>query len=489
MEGEQDNCAGPGGPGERRAAARRRAARAANPDGGGALMKLLSRFAAGQRMRLRATGPTHGRHRIPALILLGLAGCAYAVVSGGQVNRAKAEQIYAGLQQFRGLSFKTEVPLVVMSAEQADQVLRRQVTSRKSGAGLKRAAKVGAMTALYAPGMDLAGQTMRMLDSQVAGFYYPADREMILVEGKSPHSVLSALAGFFTGSDPTNEMLLAHELTHALQDQYFDIHHVLDRIRNDDDRKLALKSIAEGDATLAAYGYVEGGLSAGRIDELVTHLGEMPRLFDAESPDTPAALRESLIFQYADGTRFVGEAYKRGGWAAVNALYTRPPLSTRQIIDPALYFDHPAPPVAITVAGWQRALKGWHPVAQNSYGELLLRVILKRNPSDEPQVVLARGWRGDRMLVLEKDGALTVIWLVALRDGETAETFARIYRGILDRLPPSAGATPHRVDRRGDAVLAVIGEGAAQFSELGPALWRASVIDEAAPPTAPAARG
>lgn len=440
--------------------------------------------------RTQAPQPfAHRRRRIAALLALGLAGCAYAVVSGGQVNRAKAEQVYAGLQQLRGLSFKTEVPLVVMNADQADQLMRHEVTSQGSDTALQRAARVGAMTGLYAPGIDLTGQTMRMLDSQVAGFYYPPEREMILVEGKTPHSMLAGLAGFFTGSDPTNEMLLAHELTHALQDQYFDIHDALDRIRDDDDRKLALKSIAEGDATLAAYGYVKGGLSADRIDELVAHLGDMPRLFDAESPGTPAALRESLIFQYVDGTRFVGEAYKHGGWAAVDALYAKPPLSTRQVIDPAAYFDHPAPPVAITIGGWERALKGWHAVAQNTYGELLLRVILKRSPSDQPQVVLARGWRGDRMVVLEKGGALTAIWIIALSDGDTAAAFARVYQGILDRLPASAGATPRRVDRRGDAVLAVIGEGAAQFPELGPALWRASVIGETSPPTRASAAG
>ncbi len=420
------------------------------------------------------------RHRLAALIALGLAGCAYALVSGGRVDRSRADRVYAGLQEFRGLSFKSEVPVVVMSAAQADGVLRRQVAAGSGGAGLVRAARVGAMTGLYAPGTDLTGQTMRMLDSQVAGFYYPTDHQMILVEGKAPHSILEGFAGFFTGSDPTNEMLLAHELTHALQDQYFDIHSALDQIRDNDDRKLALKSIAEGDATLAAYGYVEGGLGGRRIDELLDHLQEMPRLFDAESPGTPAALRESLIFQYVDGTRFVGEAYKRGGWAAVNALYSKPPLSTRQIVNPALYFGHPAPPVTISVAGWERALNGWRAVAQNTYGELLLRVILTRNPSDQPQVVLARGWRGDRMVVLEKDRALTVIWLVAMRDGDSAEAFARVYGGILDRLPSAAGTTPHRLDRRGDTVMAVIGEGAARFAELGPALWRASVIDEAA---------
>ncbi len=127
----------------------------------------------------------------------------------------------------------------------------------------------------------------------------------------------------------------------------------------------------------------------------------MPKLFDLQSPDTPAALRDALIFQYTDGTRFVGEAYQRGGWNAVNALYRNPPLSTRQILDPALYFVHPSPPLTITVGGWAPALQGWHEIAENTYGELLLRVILTRGPGGQATAGLARGWRGDRMAVLQ----------------------------------------------------------------------------------------
>jgi hypothetical protein len=133
-----------------------------------------------------------------------------------------------------------------------------------------------------------------------------------------------------------------------------------------------------------------------------------------QSPGTPAALRDSLIFEYTDGTRFVGEAYRRGGWNAVNALYRNPPLSTRQVLEPALYFGYPSPPLTITVGGWAPTLKEWHMVGENTYGELLLRIILARGPSGQAEAGLARGWRGDRMVVLEKDGALIVIWILAL---------------------------------------------------------------------------
>jgi hypothetical protein len=413
-----------------------------------------------------------------AMLLLVIAGCTSAIVSGVNVDRSKSERIYDAVQHIRGLNFKSQVPLVAMSPAQADVILEREVTARHNDAALARSAAVGAMTGLYAPGTDLKAQTMRLLTGQVAGFYDPEDREMILIEGHEPHNLISGLAGLFRHGDSNDRMLIAHELTHALQDQYFDIHAALDRIRHDDDRQLALKAVAEGDATLTAYGYVKNGLGTANIDALLSHLDDMPRLLDAESPDTPEALRESLIFQYAAGTHFVSEAYRRGGWSAVNALYANPPTSTRQVIDPTAYFDQPSPPVTITLRGFRPALKEWRPIEQNTYGELLVRVILRRNPSDEAQVSLARGWRGDRMAVLQRGDELTVIWIIVLRDRETAAAFARVYGGILDRIPPNV-ASFHRIKCRGDAVLAAIGPGAKQFGTFAPAVWRESIIGKA----------
>ncbi len=425
--------------------------------------------------------PSRRLVRSAALVLFTVAGCTYGVVSGGRVNVQRAERIYTDVQELRQLNFNADVPLVPMDQGQADLVLERELTRHHDAADLQRSAEVGVLTGLYAPGTELKVQTMRVLSSQVVGFYDPQDREMVLINSKSQRVLSSQIAGLFTHKDSTSDMLIAHELTHALQDQYFGVQAALDRIVGNDDRRLALKSVAEGDAMLVGYGYVSGRVDAETIGTLTTNLDDMPKLFDLQSPDTPAALRDALIFQYTDGTRFVGEAFRRGGWNAVNALYRNPPLSTRQVLDPALYFVHPSPPLTITVAGWAPALQGWHEIAENTYGELLLRVILTRGPGGQATAGLARGWRGDRMAVLQKDGALTVIWIVALDDDTSAAAFASAYEGIPERIAADGAPVPHHVERRGASVLAIIGPGAAQSAELAPAVWRASVIGAAAP--------
>ncbi|HEY2524128.1 MAG TPA: hypothetical protein VGI29_03650, partial [Candidatus Binataceae bacterium] len=415
-----------------------------------------------------------------ALALLVLAGCTNALVSGGRVNIQHAEAIYTDVQELRELHFKTDVPLVLMDRGRADFVMQREFESHHDAAELQRAAAVGELTGLYASPANLENQTMRVLSSQVVAFYDPQDREMVLVKGKSETGFWSKIAGVFRRRDSTSEMLIAHELTHALQDQYFGAHTAIDRITDNDDRRLALKSVVEGDATLVGYGCTTGIIDAHTINDLLAHLGDMPRVFDLQSPEAPAALRDPLIFQYTDGTRFVGQIFLHGGWNAVNALYTHPPLSTREILNPALYLARVAP-LRITVGGWARVLKGWRKVGQNTYGELLLRVILARGSSGA--AALANGWRGDRMAVLQNEiGATTVVWVVAFADDTSAAAFSRAYEGILER--NAIGGVPpiHHVERRGTAVLAIVGPGAIWSADLAPAVWRASTIMVAAPP-------
>jgi hypothetical protein len=416
-----------------------------------------------------------------AVLALTFAGCTHAVVSDGQVNLRRVEQIYSDVQELRQLNFKTDVPLELMDHAQANFVMEREFAGHHDEAELQRAAEVGELTGLYPAGTNLKSQTMRVLSSQVVAFYDPQDRKMIMLKGKSRRSLWSRIKGVFRHHDPASDMLVAHELTHALQDQYFAVHTKIDRITDNDDRALALKAVAEGDATLVGYGYTSGIIDAETIATLLTHLEDMPKIFDLQSPDTPAALRDSLIFQYIDGTRFVGEIYKHGGWNAVNALYGKRPLSTREILNPPLYFGHTVP-LTITVGGWAPALRGWREAAENTYGELLLHVILTRGAGGQSEGALARAWRGDRMAVLQnRGGATTVIWIVALGDYTSAAAFARAYEGILEGIPTGGAPPLHHVERRGTAVLAIIGPGAAQSAQLAPAVWRASVIGAATP--------
>jgi hypothetical protein len=119
-------------------------------------------------------------------------------------------------------------------------------------------------------------------------------------------------------------------------------------------------------------------------------------------------------------------------------------------------------------------LPGWHEVGQDTYGELLLRVILARN-GNARAAELARGWRGDRMAALQGGGATTVVWIIAMSDDASAAALAAAYEPILAR----NALAPHYVEHRGATVLALIGPGALEWRALAPSVWRASAIGAA----------
>lgn len=411
---------------------------------------------------------------ITIVATIAIAGCAYSLISGGKVDLTHAAAVEEGIQRIRQLSFREHVPLVLKTPDQVEQMILADLKRDYSDAQLEADGKAGSMLGLYPMGMDLKAETVKLLKSQIAGFYDPDEKQMILVEGATPAPLPDRALQFLVQRDLINEMLLAHELTHALQDQNFALQDKLDALKNNGDAEMAFKSVAEGDATMAGFAYLAGRMDNSVADTLTNSMKDLPATFAAQSKDTPEGVGYPLIFQYSDGVRFVGEAYKRGGWKAVDALYSKPPRSTQQIIDPTLYFTNPLEPVTVEIAGYQPDLKDWSKADEDTFGELSIQIILQVGyGKDAPEVAIARKWAGDRIAILSRGTEISVIWIAVFRDSDSAHRFEDSYRALLDR---TRASTPHFVERRETAVLAIVGTIADQSSTLAPAVWKASRI-------------
>jgi hypothetical protein len=327
------------------------------------------------------------------------------------------------------------------------------------------------MTGLYPPNIDLKRQTVELLQNEVLAFYNPDSKQMVMVQRPQNDASLKVQR---TGSE-VGAMIVAHELTHALQDQHFAIEQMLERVKNNDDQTLALKCVAEGDATLAGFGYVVGGLRLANVESLMTYLDALPVRSSARQHDVPLGIVTPMLFEYSGGSRFVAEAWRRGGWGAVNQLYRHPPRSSQQIMQPDLYFDRPTPPFHIELTGYDPLLAGWKKVDDDTYGELLLKLIFERNLPPHAQAFrILPQWAGDRIITLKRGSRLTLLWLVAFHDPFSAEEFASAYSQILDHLDPLS--SPHGIATRAAAVFIAIGPGARNFAELRDAVWKASRI-------------
>jgi hypothetical protein len=362
------------------------------------------------------------------ICFLAFSGCAYTIVHNGAVNQTRADQVEQGIARFRQLAFTKPVPLVVKSRDQVQQTLLTELKRDHTDEELEVGGETGAMTGVYPPGMDLKSSSLNLMHSQIAAFYDPHAKQMVLVEGAINFSLWNSASSFMAQRDITGEMVLAHELTHALQDQHFHLERMMDAVKDDDDRGLALKALAEGDATLSGFGYVNGNLDNATINTIVLRLADLPKTLAAQSRNVPLGLSAPLVFQYYDGARFVAYAYRRGGWSAVDAIYHDPPQATLQIMHPEFYFDRTFRPATVRLDGYQPFLKDWSKADDDTYGAFLLKVILRRNLGDDaPDVALADQWTGDRIIVLRKDQALTILWLIGFSDNGGAGKFAAAY--------------------------------------------------------------
>src|SRR5216684_6549045 len=158
-----------------------------------------------------------------AFLVIAVCGCAYTLVHNGAVNESEADKVEAGLPKLRELNFTNKVPLVVKTRDEAQQMLRGEIAIDHSDEDLRIGGESGAMTGLYPPNIDLKHQTLKLLRNEVIGFYNPDTKEMVIIQQPSGHTSFD-IKGFAPGM---GGMVLAHELTHALQDQHFSIEKML----------------------------------------------------------------------------------------------------------------------------------------------------------------------------------------------------------------------------------------------------------------------
>jgi hypothetical protein len=165
---------------------------------------------------------------------------------------------------------------------------------------------------------------IKLLTEQVAGYYDPKVQEFHLadwleLEGQKP--------------------VMAHELTHALQDQHFNLRRFEKWPHGDSDAELAVHALIEGDATLAMTLYMaKNPLVALAFSRSLT-TGVATEQFN----QAPRAMRESLIFPYMQGMEWATQLYRQGGWTMVSNAFTRLPLSSEQILHPEKYFNYERP--------------------------------------------------------------------------------------------------------------------------------------------------
>lgn len=194
------------------------------------------------------------------------------------------------------------------------------------------------------------------------------------------------------------------------------------------DSKRALTALFAGEATFFADMARARELDYGELAEQFSYEHGMD-LARKKFADPWATWGEAMSqFQYIYGAHYVLGAFRRGGMAAVDALYedslgsTAYALASSNSIDAAfsaIDLALPAPP------------EGFRYLSQDSLGPVMLQIHRVRETGDgntrAVEQSLARSWVGDRLLVAGSDtsDAVAVVWQIAGPGGEVAETIVR----------------------------------------------------------------
>lgn len=319
----------------------------------------------------------------------------------------------------RGLSPRATVPRTFMNQAQLHDYFTASFEKDYTPA-----AETQERTVLRALDMDSGEPSLRAaqidaLTRSVLGFYSQENKQLVVVTNRPQMGV-------------KDRITYAHEFTHSLQDQYYDLTALFKQATSNSDRRAAIQALVEGDATLTMSLYAQKYLDA--IDkvnyrlELMSDLDPYSAFANRGGPMTESA----TYFPYQEGESFVADMYGLGGWKQVDAMFARPPRSTEQVLHPEKFVAGDEP-VAVALPNLAAALDGWNLVAEDTLGELYTRIYLEHALPLETAIPAGEGWGGDRYQVLQDGQGHTALALRSAWDSpeDASEFFAAYSKFVL----------------------------------------------------------
>jgi len=295
------------------------------------------------------------------------------------------------------LPIKHPVKRELAGREQVRKFVQTHMQEDKDAQRLQRSEASMKKFGLLPRDFDLGKFLLDLLEDQVAGYYDPKTKTVYLLDWVAPEA---------------QRPVLAHELTHALQDQNFDLDKWL-KVRDDDqhdnpdnldagddEEQAARQAVSEGQGMAVMMDYVlepsghsladTPGASEIFKQNTMDHVGDSPIFANA-----PMYLREMVIFPYTYGLSFHEDLLTRGGAEmAFAGAFKNPPRDTREIMQPDSYLDgqHVEPLRLPRLADLLK--KNYVGYDSGSVGEFDVYILLKQYSGPELAEKLSPAWRG-----------------------------------------------------------------------------------------------
>jgi hypothetical protein len=349
--------------------------------------------------------------------------------------------------QETGLPVKSDVKRQITSKAEVETYLKQKFDEDEGAKRLQRGEIVLKKFGLLDHDFALKPFLLALLDEQIEAFYDSKTKTVNMLDWVSIDE---------------QKPVLAHELTHALQDQHSDLEKWNDQTPDEvsltasadiehlakDEMDTARDAVAEGQATAVMMDYILKPMHKSLVKdpEVMDSVKQLMSSTD-QSPvmsRAPILLSESLIFPYKEGLSFEQDVWMDQGQAAAFAgALDRPPTSSWEIINPREYEKKHVPSVPI--------LPDIHPLVDTLYspydigqvGQLDLKILAEIFGGENAARTLTPAWDGGIYWAGQRRSATTaekattkslaLFYLSSWKNATSAQIFARLYADELGR--------------------------------------------------------
>ncbi|MGC2698486.1 MAG: hypothetical protein WA738_22075 [Candidatus Angelobacter sp.] len=369
------------------------------------------------------------------------------------ITPAEAKELFQSVDEIlhfasqdTGLPIKKKVKRTIVSRAQVEKYIGDKFKSDADRIRFERSELVQKKFGLLPRDFDLHGFLIKLLTEQVAGYYDEKTRTMNLLDWNEPEM---------------QRPVMAHELTHALQDQSYNLEKMskhdeevekrgledLNELIRNDEESTCRSAVLEGQAMIVLLDYVlapQGG-SVQKTPQVVDMMqASMDKsrgspIFDS----APLLLQEELAFPYRQGMKFIKDLLVAGGKKmAYNGVLERLPQTTREVMEPKEYLaEHRVPPLLLPDLGFLK--KDYEPFDAGAVGELDVSILLRIYADDAVDKRLSPEWRGGSYYAAGRRGAkppdrnstahVGLFYLSKWATETAAQEFAKIYAAALPK--------------------------------------------------------
>jgi len=354
-----------------------------------------------------------------------------------------AEEVQKQVEELRGYKFKTPVAKAVYTKDQLRDYLAVAMEKELGKGKLERMEAWLKCLGLLQGDVDLRKTMTEVLLSQIGGFYDPEKQSFFMMAEASAFG------------DVLNRMMIAHELCHALDDQYVDLRKLQKPSGREptEDEGYVVGGVCEGSATALMTAWMQKAVQGGAKMADLAGMGaqqkeQMQVLLDA--PPYCALLAANYMVGQHFVTKGAGLASAATGadtGAAINEAAKDMPRSSEQLLHPEKYWDpkkRDEPVVLKNRDELQRLVEqatGHVVVEHNTLGELVVALVAGPQKKKLNAMLMARpdywtnkaakGWGGDHVLLVGKEKAVSgqpvaeagVVWVTAWDSEEDRTEF------------------------------------------------------------------